>query len=133
MVKPLFLHELRVIPAWAGNTPLIGFWATTESGHPRVGGEHSNCKQLICREFTACKRATEQYTESPRYEGGDGTACPDLLRGLTQSRIRRQNIDREWITVALKSLVVRVAQALRNVRSATTGYRAVWISSRFGL
>ena len=32
------------------------------TGHPRVGGEHSNCKQLICREFTACKRATEQYT-----------------------------------------------------------------------
>ena len=32
-------------------------------GVPRVmGGKHSNCKQLICREFTACKRATEQYT-----------------------------------------------------------------------
>ena len=33
-------------------------------GVPRVmGGEHFNCKQLICREFTACKRATEQYTQ----------------------------------------------------------------------
>ena len=46
--------------------PLATYTASNRTGgkvgHPRVGGEHSNCKQLICREFTACKRATEQYT-----------------------------------------------------------------------
>ena len=52
----------RVIPAWAGNTLDCPCLLVRQTGHPRVGGEHSNCKQLICREFTACKRATEQYT-----------------------------------------------------------------------
>ena len=71
----------RVIPAWAGNTLDCPCLLVRQTGHPPrgrgtplerpslrgvprvMGGEHSNCKQLICREFTACKRATEQYTQ----------------------------------------------------------------------
>ena len=56
------MDRYRVIPAWAGNTNRARRTDCRPAGHPRVGGEHSNCKQLICREFTACKRATEQYT-----------------------------------------------------------------------
>ena len=52
--------RVRCLPMPA---PAASTWrGACDAGHPRVGGEHSNCKQLICREFTACKRATEQYT-----------------------------------------------------------------------
>ena len=34
------IHNLRVIPAWAGNTPCPGRSRPRRAGHPRVGGEH---------------------------------------------------------------------------------------------
>ena len=36
----LALARLRVIPAWAGNTPVAGLPPGRTPGHPRVGGEH---------------------------------------------------------------------------------------------
>ena len=74
----------RVIPAWAGNTGRHFASLEQRTGHPRVGGEHSNCKQLICRGFTACKRATEQYTRFSDATG-DGVG----LRSAASSPSRR--------------------------------------------
>ena len=38
--RDVFLHRLRVIPAWAGNTANASASTRSGTGHPRVGGEH---------------------------------------------------------------------------------------------
>ena len=59
-----------------------------------------------------------------------GTRCPG---SLPQSHVRRQDINRERISMALQAFVMPAAKALCGVRSSTTRYCAVWISSLSGI
>ena len=64
--------------------------------------------------LSSCQAVKLSSTSS---RGGSGQLVPGVLRGLTQSRVRRQNMDRERIAVTLKAFckVRRTGPAQRAV------------------
>ena len=46
-IIPYALYRIRLIPAWAGKTLVVGGRACPPRAHPRVGGENSSCDRLV--------------------------------------------------------------------------------------